>query len=147
MSREPHTAPPPPSRRFTDAQVQPATVIVPGVKVRGELTGDDPVELAGSLEGDSRVGALFMIREGGRVAGAVEATSVVIAGELTGPTVVADKVEIRATARVHADVRARVVAIAEGALFDGKVDMRGAEAGGLITFKEQRRGPTPADGR
>ncbi len=117
----------------------------PGIKLRGELTGEDPVELGGTIEGDSRVDAHYTIRQGARVVGTVEAQSVVVAGELTGPLLSADKVEIGSTARVRAEIRARVVAIAEGALFEGKVEMQGDDAKGLITFKEQRRGPRPTD--
>jgi cytoskeletal protein CcmA (bactofilin family) len=120
-------------------------VIGPGIRVRGELTGDDPVEVGGTLEGDSRVSAHYTIREGARVVGKVEATSIVIAGEITGPVLSADKVEIGATARVRADIRARVVAIAEGAFFDGQVQMQGKDAAGPVTFKEQRRNPGPPE--
>ena len=137
-------APGPPARRFTDTVDRYATFIGPNTSIRGELTGADPVDLAGTLEGDSRVEAHFRVRAGARVAGRIEATSLVVAGEITAPSLVAEKIEIGASARVEADLHARVVAIAEGAVFDGGVHMRGGEAGsGPTTFKEQRRRPAP----
>ena len=135
-----------PTRRFTDSVEKYATVIGPGTKVRGELTGSDPVDVAGTLEGDSRVESHYRVREGGRVAGRIEATSLVVAGEVVGPELVADKIEVGASGRVKANLDARVVAIAEGAIFDGGVHMRGGEAGsGPTVFKEQRKPSVPSD--
>ncbi len=143
MAQRQEPPPPAPARRFTDAVEKPPTVIGPGISIRGELSGEDAVELAGSLEGDSHVSAHYTVRETGRIQGSIEAASLVVGGEVTGPTLTADKIEIGAAARVRATLRARVVAIAEGARFDGEVQMQGDEPAGLITFKEQRRGPRP----
>jgi len=127
---------------MTDAVATP-TVVGPGTRIRGELTGDDPVDLGGTLEGDSRVTALYRVRAGGRVTGNVTAGSLVVEGELSGATLAAGKVEIGATARVRADIRARTVAIAEGAFFDGQVHMEGRDAEGPegpVRFREKRKG-------
>ena len=128
------------ARRFTDSVEKYTTVIGPGITIQGELSGGDPVDLAGRLEGDSRVEAHYRVREGARVTGRIAATNLVVAGEVSAPELVADKIEIGASGRVKANLDARVVAIAEGAVFDGRVHMRGGEAGsGPTTFKEQRR--------
>ncbi len=135
-----------PTRRFTDVVERYSTVIGPGISIRGELTGSDPVDLGGTLEGDSRVDAHYCVREGARVEGRIEARTLAVAGEVAAPTLVADKIEIGASARVRATLRARVVAIAEGALFDGQVQMHGGEAdAGPTVFKEQRK-PRGSDG-
>ncbi len=132
-----------PTRRFTDA-VEYATVIGPSITIRGELVGGDAVDVAGTLEGDSRVESPYRVREGARVTGRIEATSLVVAGEVSGPELVADKIEVGAAGRVKANLNARVVAIAEGAIFDGRVHMRGGEAGsGPTLFKEQRKPRDP----
>jgi cytoskeletal protein CcmA (bactofilin family) len=135
-----------PGRRITDAAEASTTVIAPGILIRGELTGEDPVHLAGTLEGPSNVNALYCVREGGRVVGAITAPNIVIEGEVSGETLVAERVEIGASARVHANLRARTVAIAEGAFFDGQVSMEGRD-GPLVTFsfKEKRKGRRPED--
>jgi cytoskeletal protein CcmA (bactofilin family) len=134
------------TRRFTDSVESYSTVIGPGISIRGELTGSDSVDVAGTLEGDSRVESHYRVREGARVAGRIEATSLVVAGEVSGPELVADKIEIGASARVQASLHAHVVAIAEGAVFDGGVHMRGGESGsGPTVFKEQRKPRVPDD--
>jgi cytoskeletal protein CcmA (bactofilin family) len=84
------------------------------------------------------------VRETARIAGDVTATSIVVDGEVAGRTLVAEKVEIGAGARVRANVRARVVAIAEGAFFDGQVHMEGRSGPAAPTnFREKRRGRRP----
>jgi cytoskeletal protein CcmA (bactofilin family) len=135
-------APPPEahSRRFTDAVDANTTVIGPGTQVKGELVTQGPVELAGLLDGDARVEAHLRVRPGARVTGRLEAKSLVVEGEVTGPSVTAERIEIGATARVRSSIRARVVAIAEGAFFEGDVRMDDTGAPGTpITFTEKRR--------
>ena len=138
---------PAPTRRLSDVMAVPSTVIAPGIRIKGEISGDDPVQLAGTLEGPSRVSALYCVREGGRVLGEITAPNIVIEGEVAGESLVAEKVEIGALARVKANLRARTVAIAEGAFFDGQVSMEGRD-GPLVTFsfKEKRKGRSPDDG-
>lgn len=136
----PAPAPEAPSRRFTDAVDPHATVIGPGTRVKGELVADGPVELIGTLDGDARVSSHLRVRLGARVTGRLEAKSLVVEGEVDGPSVVAERVEIGATARITSNIRARVVAIADGAFFEGEVRMDDTGAPGApITFTEKRR--------
>ena len=130
------------NRRFTDTD-SPATVIGPGTTVRGDLTGGDAVEIRGLLEGDCRTSAHCVVGEGARVVGSIEATGIAVAGEIEARVLAAEKVEIRASARVHASVTARTVTIAEGAFYEGSVQMAGGRdaSGGPVFFKERRSGP------
>jgi cytoskeletal protein CcmA (bactofilin family) len=141
---EPET--PSPNRRFTD-NPSPATSIGPGTTFLGDLTGGDAVEIRGVLEGDCRTSAPCVVREGARVLGSIEATGIVVAGEIEAPVLAADKVEIRASARVRASVTARVVTIADGAFYEGSVQMQGQDApNSPVFFKERRNGsegPSP----
>jgi cytoskeletal protein CcmA (bactofilin family) len=128
------------NRRFTDTD-SPVTVIGPGTTVRGDLTSGDAVEIHGRLEGDCRTSAHCVVGEGARVVGSIEATGIVVAGEIEARVLAADKVEIRASARVRASVTARVITIADGAFFEGSVQMQGQDApGGPVFFKERRSG-------
>jgi cytoskeletal protein CcmA (bactofilin family) len=132
---------PPPSRRFTDPHAsEVATVIGAAIQIKGELSGDDPVLVAGTIEGPSIVTGLYRVEKGARVLGDVQAASIVVNGEVSGTTLAADKVEIGASARVQASVRARVVALAEGAFFDGQIHMEGGDPeGAAVSFKEKRK--------
>jgi cytoskeletal protein CcmA (bactofilin family) len=129
------------NRRFTDSAQAPVTLIGSGTHIRGDLRGSDPVEIRGSLEGDCHILARCVVHEGARVMGNIDAAGLVVAGEVEAGTLTADKVEIRASARVRATIKARVVAIGDGAVYEGQVQMEGPDAAdGPVFFKEQRKG-------
>lgn len=130
-----------PNRRFTDAVEGAATVVGPGTHVRGDIVTGDPLEIRGIVEGDCRVDAPCIVREGARLVGNVEATSLLVAGEVEAQTLSAEKVEIRASASVRGAIRARSVAIADGALYEGTVQMRDP-ASGPVRFEERRAART-----
>jgi cytoskeletal protein CcmA (bactofilin family) len=137
---EPSPSPAPtPARRFTDAPETAATVIGRGMHIRGELTAEGPVDVAGTIEGPCRIVGLCRVRKGARITGDVTATSIVVEGEITGRALVAENVEIGVSARVWADVRAHTVAIAEGGFLQGHVEMEDAAGSPApVTFKEKR---------
>ena len=145
-AQEAHVEPvtPSPGRRLTDTR-PPATVIGSRTTLRGDLTGGDTVEIRGTLEGDCRVGGLCVVAEGGRVLGNVEAAGLVVAGTVEAGTLAADRVELRSSARVSGTITARVVAIADGAFYEGDVRTEGPDApAGPVYFKDRRRAGTRA---
>jgi len=117
-------------------------VIAVGTIVRGDVTGGDSVEIRGTLEGDCRIEGLCVVAQGARVLGNIEAAGVMVAGEVEAGTVAADRIELRASARVRAAVTARVMAVADGAFYEGEVQMLGPDAPvGPVTFKDRRKVP------
>jgi cytoskeletal protein CcmA (bactofilin family) len=139
---------PPPARRFTDSQDRPGTVIGAGIQIKGEITGGDSVDIAGSLEGSSRVEGFFLVREGGRVVGPISAADVIVEGQVEGTLIEGRKVEIGAASRVKAQIKASVVAIAEGAYFEGQIDMSGEEGEtARLAFRERRKRDGRQEGR
>lgn len=130
-------APEAPARRFTDTLDPHTTLVGPSTRIKGELVAEGPVEVAGTLEGDLRVSAHCRVRSGARVTGRVEAKTLVIEGTVEGPALVADRLEIGATARVRSSIQARLVTIADGAVFEGEVRMD--ESGSTQSFTEKRK--------
>ena len=129
-----------PARRLGDVNEMPGTVIGPGMILKGRLAGEGSVDIAGILDGNCRVTGLCRIRQGARVGGDITAASIIVEGEVKGRLLATQKVEIGATGNVHGDIRAAVVAIAEGALFEGGVDMEGdGGPAALSTFTEKRK--------
>ena len=68
--------------------------------------------------------------------GEIHARHGIIAGRITGKLVIAEKLEIGATAVIHADVSARSIAIAKGAVIQGEVAVTSGEA--VLQFEEKR---------
>jgi cytoskeletal protein CcmA (bactofilin family) len=125
-------------RRLTDVG-SPATVIGAGTTVHGDVSGRDPLEIRGSVEGDCRIGGLCIVAEGGRVLGNIEAEGLVVAGEIEAGKLTVDRVELRSTARVRGAITARVLAIADGAFYEGEVQMEPGAAPGPTFFKDRRQ--------
>jgi cytoskeletal protein CcmA (bactofilin family) len=130
---------PSPGRRFTDFKLG-GSVFGPTLHIRGSITGTDAVEIAGQVEGPIEVEGLLHVAEGARITGPVTATDAVIEGELQGRLAARGRVELRASAKVRAEVHAPTVAIAEGCFFDGRIHMGGGEGErGPTHFREKRR--------
>jgi cytoskeletal protein CcmA (bactofilin family) len=127
-----------PARRFTDVATG-GSRFGPTLHIRGSITGTDAVEIAGQVEGPIEVEGLLHVAEGARVTGPITATDAVIEGELQGRLAARGRVELRASAKVRAEVHAPTVAIAEGCFFDGRIHMGGESEGGPTHFREKRR--------
>jgi len=146
LGKPPTPSPQPesPSRRITDALEPQATRIGPGTRLKGDLESAGPVDVAGTLDGDLKVSGHCRVREGAHVSGRIEATTLVVEGTVDGPSLVAEKIEIGASARVTSNVRAKLVAIADGAFFEGEVRMDDTGAPATpVTFTEKRRPSEP----
>jgi cytoskeletal protein CcmA (bactofilin family) len=133
---DPTPAPSSSSRRLSDALGEAATVIGPNIRVKGAVESDDTIDIVGTLEGTARTTGLVRVRTSGRVVGDITAGRLIVEGEVEAGTLQAERIEIGISGRVRAALRARSVAIAEGALFEGNVNMDGATA--PTSFTEKR---------
>ena len=124
------------ARRFSDPH-EPKTSVPEGLTIRGEIFGSESVELLGTLEGPLTTEGFCHIHESGSLRGRLSAVDGIVEGELEGDIVALGKVELGASARVKADIRAHAIAIADGCFFDGKVHMEGGEE--RVRFQEKRR--------
>ena len=69
------------------------------------------------------------VGEHGKVKATVVAKTVVVAGEVRGNIIAAEKVDVRDTCSMEGDIYAPRVAIALGANFRGGIDMRQSQSG------------------
>ena len=115
---------PNPTRRVTEPAPGTETVIGPGVRVEGDLKSPSGVELLGTVEGSFEVAGLLVVRESGRVIGDVTAQDVIVQGAVEGRVIAAQRIELGSSGRIQGDMRAKAVSIAEGAYFEGKVEMK-----------------------
>ena len=92
---------------------------------------------SGSVRGDGRIGGALRMSAQSAWTGEVHAQHGIIAGTVTGKLVIADKLEIGATAVIRADVVARSIAVAKGAVIEGQVTITSGEA--VVEFEEKRQ--------
>ncbi len=118
---------PSPSQSGPAAAGKVATLIAPGSKVTGKISGAAEVVVEGELEGELRVDGGAVVGTGGIVRGEIAARSVRVAGKVVGNIRGAERVEVLASGSLEGDVSAPRVVIAEGAFFKGKVEMTGGK--------------------
>ena len=92
-------------------------------RIKGEITGDENVQIEGYVEGSIKISRDLRIGAGGSVKATVRAQSVVISGELLGDCTATQRVQIEASGRMSGNIRAPRVVIVEGATFRGNSDM------------------------
>jgi cytoskeletal protein CcmA (bactofilin family) len=99
------------------------TLIGPGTRVAGPLSGDDDLVVEGTVDGPVTSTAQVVIAAGARVRGEVRGRDVIVGGKLEHPVHATGTIRLLATAEVRADLIAPRIAIDEGAQFEGQVKM------------------------
>ncbi len=128
-SPEPPAAPPPaaferpaPAPRVESLAVK--TVLSRGVTLKGELSGREDVSIDGDFEGQIRVsGAGVTIGVNGRVTAEVEADEIVVEGRFDGSLRARQRLVIRRSGHVTGEIETSRLAIEDGAVVRGRVEM------------------------
>jgi cytoskeletal protein CcmA (bactofilin family) len=123
-------------RRLLDQLGEAPTFIAEGSRVSGDVETLGPVVVCGAVRGDGRVGGALHMAMTAQWDGEVHARSAIIAGKISGKLVVEEKVEIGATAVIRADIVARNIAVAKGAVIDGTLTVTSGEP--VVRFEEKR---------
>jgi cytoskeletal protein CcmA (bactofilin family) len=91
---------------------------------KGELTGDEDLEIDGQVEGDVNLkNHQLTIGANGHLKAEVAAKSIIIIGRVKGNLVATERIEIQATGVVEGDIHAPRLNIQEGAVLNGSIDM------------------------
>jgi cytoskeletal protein CcmA (bactofilin family) len=103
-----------------------------GTKLVGELHFTDGLRIDGEVEGDviaaPDVPSIVVISENARIMGKVKAGHVIINGEVRGPVVSEQLLELQPKARIFGDVRYEMLEMHVGAMVEGELrPLRGAE--------------------
>ena len=90
----------------------------------GKLRGDEDLVVDGRFRGEIQFPAhMVTIGTDGKVEGEVLANAIVVEGEVRGNLVATEQVLVRASGKVHGDIRAPRVALDQGCRFKGAIDM------------------------
>ena len=100
------------------------TLVGEGTTVRGDLRFSDGLRVDGEVFGDLEAASersLLVVSENARVHGKVKAGHVIINGEVRGPVVSDDLLELQPKARIVGNVRYELLEMHQGALIDGEL--------------------------
>jgi len=102
---------------------QPSSVFGATLRFKGELRADEDFTLQGRIEGSIHHTQNLTIGTDGVVKGDSRARNIIVDGTVDGDLYALEAISIRPTAKVQGNLMAPRVSIADGASFNGKVDM------------------------
>lgn len=101
------------------------SLIAHGTSVRGLIEFQEGLRIDGEVTGDILAApgksSLLVVSESARVTGQVQADHVVINGEVVGPVMARELLELQPTARIRGDVSYRGLEMHQGATISGKL--------------------------
>lgn len=103
------------------------SVLGADIQIKGDLRFEKPLHLRGRLEGSATGAGALHIAPEGKVQGDIDATAVIIEGDVRGDITAADRVELKANSHYEGNLRSARLAIENGASFSGHVTV-GADA-------------------
>jgi cytoskeletal protein CcmA (bactofilin family) len=100
------------------------SVVCKGITIRGEVTGDEDLQIDGEMSGSVKlVGARVMIGPEGRVAGNIQAREIIVRGTLKGNLRASERILMGSTGRWEGDGVSPRLAIEEGATVRGNLEV------------------------
>lgn len=99
------------------------TVIGKGIVIDGEISGDEPVVVEGTVKGRISLNSTVVVASGGLVEADVHSDEVEVSGQVTGNITARERAEIKTDGRMIGDIKAPRILIADGAGFKGHIDM------------------------
>lgn len=153
-TRDPAVSPAPERTNLTTSPNEPETavghvskaIVSKAIVIKGEVTGSEDLFIDGEVKGTIRLtDGNLTVGPNGRVTADIDAREITVQGKVTGTLRGRERVQIGRTGDAEGDIVTRRVAIEEGALFHGKIDVvraeeaRAARAAGVATSADPVR--------
>ncbi len=109
------------------------TIIGDDIEITGSIKCSSQIQLDGRLVGDLFCNGVAVIGKSAVVKGNITVEAVSINGTVQGNITAKDRIEMKSTARVHGDIRAKRLTVEDGVTFIGKseVNPSGVSAEGM----------------
>lgn len=95
-------------------------VLSSDVEIKGTVKFQHDLIVDGKIEGDIQSTGNLTIGENARIKAEVKTGSVIVYGKVHGNLIAVERVELKASAEVVGDIKAKVLTIEAGAIFVGK---------------------------
>jgi cytoskeletal protein CcmA (bactofilin family) len=110
-------------RSNSTAAAESRTLLERGSKIVGKASFEGPVVIEGEVEGEITGKQSVTIGASASVTAEIRAASVLIAGKVSGHITASERIELGPSAWVEGDLFSAVLAIQEGAYFEGRASM------------------------
>ena len=118
-----------------DNNSPPQSIIGADLEITGTLKGSGSVRIDGKLEGELNCNGDAIIGKDAKIKGNLSVNSATIEGTINGNVTAKDRIEMKSSARVTGDIRAKRLAVEDGVTFIGRseVNPSGAPVGSPIS--------------
>lgn len=99
------------------------TIIAEDVEVVGSIKCSSNIQIDGKLNGDLSSSGDAVIGATANVKGNLSVNSVTVLGQITGNTTAKDRIELKSTAHINGDIRAKRLTVEDGVTFVGKSEV------------------------
>lgn len=99
------------------------TIIGSSIVVDGEISGEEPITILGTVKGKVAVAQGVVVEAGATVEADIEGQTVTVSGKVTGNVTAREKLELRPESKMVGNAKAPRIVVADGASFKGNVDM------------------------
>lgn len=114
--------------------------------IKGELSGNEDLEVDGTVEGDIRLpDHVLTIGPNGQVSASVLAKSIHVIGCVKGDVEATERIEIETSGLVEGDIRSPRLLIHEGAVVNGKIEMSGSSSESTNSSRTKRAAPANSE--
>ncbi len=121
-------------------------VLSSDVEIKGTVKFTNDLVVDGRIEGEIQSDGNLTVGENARLKAEIKTGTVVVYGKVHGNIIASDKVELKATAEVVGDIKAKILSIEPGAIFVGKsaVGTPSTPAGGASASPASKPASNPA---
>ena len=119
------------------------TLIGKGTILEGNITVQHSLRIDGKLVGNLKSSDSIIVGKEGVIQGEIEVKNAVIGGTVKGKISASGKVTLESTAVLVGKLNAVRLVIAEGAVFDGNSQMKGAKLEPSLNFTPEKANDKP----
>jgi len=123
-------------RRILDSKHGATTFIAAATEIVGTIKGEGEYIFCGTVEGDCSIDGPVTLAAGGIWHGTMRGEDLIIAGEVEGDVIAAQRVEVSGTAKITGSLSGNSIAVAEGAIIEGEIKVTSGES--PVLFEEKR---------
>jgi cytoskeletal protein CcmA (bactofilin family) len=106
-----------------DNDAVPQSVISSEVEITGTIKGSGSLRIDGKLEGELHCTGDAVIGKSAQIKGNIVVSSACIEGAVHGNITAKDRIEMKSTARVTGDIRAKRLSVEDGVMFVGRSEV------------------------
>lgn len=108
---------------MSDSNTPPKSLISSEVEIIGTINTSGSIQIEGRVEGEIHSQGDVILGKSGSVKGNLNVNSVSVAGTIVGNIIAKDRIELKSTARLMGDIKAKRLAVEDGVTFVGRSEV------------------------